>query len=74
MDYTSKSARILQKGMARMRARRQKEGLPPALEFTAWAAEVGMVMDSDRDRADYADRGPLFDDPGSDVHDTQPRP
>ena len=74
MDYTSKSARILQKGMARMRARRQKEGLPPALEFTEWAAEAGMVMDSGQDRADCAERGHLFDDPGSDVHDTQSRP
>ena len=74
MNYTSKSARILQEGMARMRARRQREGLPPALEFTEWAAETGMVMDSDQDRADYVERGHLFDDPGSDVHDTQPRP
>jgi hypothetical protein len=30
--------------------------------FTAWAAEVGMVMDTDADREDFAARGALFDE------------
>ena len=44
--------------------------------FTEWAASVGMVMDSDADREDYAARGHLsqYNDPGSDVHDHQGRP
>lgn len=37
--------------------------------FTEFCAEVGMVMDSDEDREDYAARGHLYADPGSDVHD-----
>ncbi len=36
--------------------------------YLAFCAEVGMVMDSDEDRADYAARGHLYSDPGSDVH------
>lgn len=42
--------------------------------FTAFAAEVDMVMDSDEDRADFAARGHLYSDPGSDVHDHEARP
>lgn len=37
--------------------------------FVAWAAEVGMTMDTPADRKDHAARGHLFADPGSDVHD-----
>lgn len=42
--------------------------------FTTWAAEVGMVMDTDEDREDFAASGHLHDDPGSDVHDHTARP
>lgn len=42
--------------------------------FLDFAAEVGMVMDSDEDRADHAARGHLYADPGSDVHDHTGRP
>lgn len=33
-----------------------------------------MVMDTDADREDFAARGHLHDDPGSDVHDHTARP
>lgn len=42
--------------------------------FTAFCAEAGVVMDSEEDRADFAERGHLHDDPGSDVHDFLGRP
>ena len=42
--------------------------------FTAFCAEVGIVMDSDADREDFAERGHFHDDPGSDVHDFLARP
>ncbi len=42
--------------------------------FDAFCHEAGIVMDSAEDQADFALRGHLFDDPGSDAHDHQPMP
>jgi len=37
--------------------------------YIEFCREMGIVMDSDADREDYAAHGHLFNDPGSDVHD-----
>jgi len=42
--------------------------------YEAFCEENGIVMDTDADRADYAARGHLYSDPGSDVHDFNAMP
>ena len=42
--------------------------------YLEFCAANNIVMDSDEDRADYAARGHLYSDPGSDVHDFESRP
>lgn len=42
--------------------------------FSAFCEETGVVMDSEENRHDFAVRGRLHDDPGSDVHDFNESP
>lgn len=37
--------------------------------YLEFCEQNGIVMDSPEDHEDYAARGHLYDDPGSDVHD-----
>jgi hypothetical protein len=37
--------------------------------YVQFCNDNGILMDSDQDRADYAARGHLYSDPGSDLND-----